>query len=682
MLTPPLCPRLRLLLPLLLLPAVASALDPKSMDLQAAPSSDFYEYANGTWIKDHPIPPEFSQWSTGQELRERNYAALREILDAAGNAVRQGEVLPGSPRALVGQFYLSGMDEEKINAEGAKPLQAELDAIAKITDAKQLAPYVAHIHGEGIGALFEITGDQDARESASQIAIMMQGGLGLPNRDYYLKEDDQSKKLRDQYVEHVSKMFQLLGDPEQTAADNAKKVFEFETELAKASKTPVELRSPEENYHKMPIADLEKQAVGFDWTTYFDALGLSKEQVAQIDVKQPEFFKRVGELIASTPLDTWKSYFRWNLIRRCAPYLSAPFVDENFRFYKQILTGVKENQPRWKRVLVEIDGDVGEALGQLYVEKYFPPEAKKRVLAMVNDLKSVLRDKIQNLGWLGKETRAAALQKLSAFGVKIGYPDKWRDYTGIEIKDQPYVLNVLAAGAFEAKRVLSRIGKPVDKNEWEMSPPTVNAYYTEHRNEIVFPAGILQPPFFDMKADDATNYGGIGAVIGHEMTHGFDDQGRKFDGQGNMKNWWTKEDEKRFQERSKKIVEQFDGYVAVDDLHVNGELTQGENIADLGGVKIAYSAFQKALQRKPVAERNQKIDGLTPQQRFFVSFAQLWRANFRPEALRLLVKTNPHSPPKFRVLGPLSNLSEFAQAFHIPENSPMMRPAAEQVNIW
>ena len=301
---------------------------------------------------------------------------------------------------------------------------------------------------------------------------------------------------------------------------------------------------------------------------------------------------------------------------------------------------------------------------------------------MVNDLKSVLRDKIQNLDWLGKETRAAALQKLSAFGVKIGYPDKWRDYTGIEIKDQPYVLNVLAAGAFEAKRVLSRIGKPVDKNEWEMSPPTVNAYYTEHRNEIVFPAGILQPPLFDMKADDATNYGGIGAVIGHEMTHGFDDQGRKFDGQGNMKNWWTKEDEKRFQERSKKIVEQFNGYVAVDDLHVNGELTQGENIADLGGVKIAYSDFQKALQWKPVAERNQKIDGLTPQQRFFVSFAQLWRANLRPEALRLLVKTNPHSPPKFRVLGPLSNLPEFAQAFHIPANSPMTRPAAERVNIW
>jgi putative endopeptidase len=668
--------------PLFLLPSLAAALDPKSMDPQAAPSSDFYEYANGTWIKDHPVPPEFSQWSTGQELRERNYSALREILDAAGAAVRQGDVLPGSPRALVGQFYLSGMNEEKINADGAKPLQPELDAIDKISDAKQLAPYVAHIHGQGIGALFEITGDQDAKVSTSQIAIVTQGGLGLPNRDYYLKNDDQSKTLRDQYVEHVAKMFQLLGDPEQAATDNAKKVFAFETELAKASKTPVELRSPEENYHKMPIADLENQASGFDWATYFDALGLSKEQVAQIDVQQPDFFKKVGELVASTPVDTWKSYFRWNLIRRCAPYLSAPLVDENFKFYKQVLTGVKENQPRWKRVLIEIDSDVGEALGQLYVEKYFPPEAKKRVLEMVNDLKTALREKIQNLAWMGKETRAAALKKLDAFGVKIGYPDKWRDYTGIEMKDQPYVLNVLAASAFEAKRVLSRIGKPVDKNEWEMSPPTVNAYYTEHRNEIVFPAGILQPPLFDIKADDATNYGGIGAVIGHEMTHGFDDQGRKFDGQGNMKNWWTKEDEQRFQERSKKIVEQFNDYVAVDNLHVNGELTQGENIADLGGVKIAYTAFQKALQRKPPAERNQKIDGLTPQQRFFVSFAQLWRANFRPEALRLLVKTNPHSPPKFRVLGPLSNLPDFAQAFHIPETSPMMRPAADRVNIW
>jgi putative endopeptidase len=680
--TPSLSFRPWLLVPLILLPSVAAALDPKSMDLQAAPGSDFYEYANGTWIKDHPIPPEFSQWSTGQELRERNYSALREILDAAGGAVRQGEILPGSPRALVGQFYLSGMNEEKINAGGAKPLQTELDAIDKIADAKQLAPYVAHIHGQGIGALFEITGDQDAKESTSQIAIMTQGGLGLPNRDYYLKDDDQSKKLRDQYVEHVTKMFQLLGDPEQAAADNAKKVFALETELAKASKTPVELRSPEENYHKMTIAELEKQAGGFDWATYFDALELSKEQVTQIDVQQPDFFKRVGELVASTSVDTWKSYFRWNLIRRCAPYLSDPFVDENFRFYKQVLTGVKENQPRWKRVLVEIDSDVGEALGQLYVEKYFPPAAKKRVLDMANDLKAALREKIKNLAWLGKETRAAALKKLDAFGVKIGYPDKWRDYSGIEIKDQPYVLNVLAASAFEAKRLLSRIGKPVDKNEWEMSPPTVNAYYTEHRNEIVFPAGILQPPLFDMKGDDATNYGGIGAVIGHEMTHGFDDQGRKFDGQGNMVTWWTKEDEKRFQERSKKIVEQFNSYVAVDDLHVNGELTQGENIADLGGVKIAYTAFQKALQRKPAADRNQKIDGLTPQQRFFVSFAQIWRANFRPEALRLLVKTNPHSPPKFRVLGPLSNLPEFAQAFHIPENSPMIRPAAERVNIW
>jgi putative endopeptidase len=667
--------------PLFLLPSFAAALDPRSMDLQAAPSSDFYEYANGTWIKDHPVPPEFSQWSTVQELRERNYSALREILDAAGGAVRQGDVVPGSPRALVGQFYLSGMNEEKINADGAKPLQPELDTIDKISDAKQLAPYVAHIHGQGIGALFEITGDQDAKMSTSQIAIMAQGGLGLPNRDYYLKDDDQTKTLRDQYVEHVAKMFQLLGDSEQAAADNAKKVFALETELAKASKTPVELRSPEENYHKMPIADLENQASGFDWATYFDALGLSKEQVAQIDVQQPDFFKKVGELVTSTPVDTWKSYFRWNLICRCAPYLSVPFVDENFRFYKQVLTGVKENQPRWKRVLIEIDSDVGEALGQLYVEKYFPPEAKKRALEMVNDLKTGLREKIQNLAWMGKETRAAALKKLDAFGVKIGYPDKWRDYTGTEIKDQPYVLNVLAASAFEAKRVLSRIGKPVDKKEWEMSPPTVNAYYTEHRNEIVFPAGILQPPLFDVKADDATNYGGIGAVIGHEMTHGFDDQGRKFDGQGNMKNWWTKEDEQRFQDRSKKIVEQFNGYVAVDDLHVNGELTEGENIADLGGVKIAYTAFQKALQRKP-AERNQKIDGLTPQQRFFISFAQIWRANVRPEALRLLVKTNPHSPPKFRVLGPLSNLPEFAQAFHIPENSPMMRPAADRVNIW
>jgi putative endopeptidase len=662
--------------------ADAPAIDPKNMDTTTQPRVDFYQYANGGWVKEHPIPGEYSQWGSFQELFERNLALLHEILEEAAASVKKGEVSNDKIRQLVGQFYLSGMNEEQVNAEGAKPLQPELDAIQKISDAKGVATALGHLHALGVDALFGITGDLDEKDTKNQIAQLGQGGLGLPDRDYYLKDDERFKKLRDQYVEHISKIFQLLGDPAPAAAEKAKQILRFETELAKASKSPTELRDPESNYHKLAFADIQKLATDLDWPAYLDGLGLSQEQMAQTDVGQPDFVKRAGELIASTPIDTWKAYFEWHLIHSIARYLSAPFVDEDFAFYQQALQGTKENQPRWKRVLREIDQSVGEALGQLYVEKHFPPEAKQRALAMINDLKSALRDRIQTLEWMGPQTRAAALKKLDAFGVKIGYPDKWRDYSALEIKDQPYVLNVLAAQTFELKHRLGRIGEPVDKTEWGMSPPTVNAYYSPRRNEIVFPAGILQPPFFDANADDAVNYGGIGAVIGHEMTHGFDDQGRKYDPQGNMKNWWTAADEKRFQERSKKIVEQFNSYVAMDDLHINGELTEGENIADLGGVKLAYAALEKALQRKPAAERTQKIDGFTPEQRFFLSWAQVWRNNTRPEAKRLRLQVDPHSPGQFRVNGPLSNLPEFARAFQIPDKSPMVRPAKDRVQIW
>jgi putative endopeptidase len=657
------------------------ALDRKNMDPAVKPSVDFYQYTNGAWLKNTPIPPDYSEWGSFEELVERNYQILHQILEDSAADVKSGKAQTGSVRALVGQYYASGMDAEQINAQGAKPLQPELDAIDKIADSKAIAPYLAHLRSLGIGALFGFTGDIDQKDSTNQIGIASQGGLGLPDRDYYLKDDDQSKKIRDQYVEHITKTFQLLGDPEQAAAAEAKQILAFETELAKASKSRVDLRVPEKNYHKMLIADLEKLASGFDWSAYFNGLNLSKEQVAKIDVEQPEFFKRVAQLVASTPLPTWKAYLRWNLIGATASDLSDPFVDEAFRF-RQILTGQKENQPRWKRVLQAVDTGAGEALGQLYVEKNFPPEAKQRALAMVNDLKQSLRERIEKLDWMGPATRAAALKKLDAFGVKIGYPDKWRDYSSLEIKAQPYVLNDLAASVFEAKRQFAKIGKPVDKTEWGMSPPTVNAEYTPQRNEISFPAGILQPPFFDATADDAVNYGGIGAVIGHEMTHGFDDEGRKYDPQGNIKNWWTTADEKRFEERGKKIVDQFNSYVVIDDLHVNGKLTEGENIADLGGVKIAYVALEKALQRRTADRRTEKIDGFTPEQRFFLSFAQIWRNNIRPEYARLLIKVDPHSPGKFRANGPLSNLPEFAHAFQVPDNSPMVRPAAQRVNIW
>ena len=661
--------------------AETPAIDPKNMDPSVKPGVDFYQYTNGWWLKNTEIPADYSEWGSFEELVERNYQILHQILEDSAAAVKSGKAPAGSIRGLVGQYYASGMDAELINAQGAKPLQAELDAIEKIADSKEIAPYLAHLRTLGIDALFGFTGDIDQKDSTNQIGIATQGGLSLPDRDYYVKDDEQSKKIRDQYVEHITKMFQLLGSPDQEAATQAKQILAFETELAKASKSKVDLRVPEKNYHKMLIADLEKLAGGFDWSAYFNALNLSKEQVAKLDVEQPEFFRSVAQLVASTPIPTWKAYLRWNLISATASDLSDPFVDEAFRF-RQVLTGQKENQPRWKRVLEAIDTGAGEALGQLYVERNFPPEAKQRALTMINDLKQSLRERIEKLDWMGPATRAAALKKLDAFGVKIGYPDKWRDYSTLEIKAQPYVLNDLAASAFEAKRQLAKIGKPVDKTEWGMSPPTVNAEYTAQRNEISFPAGILQPPFFDANADDAVNYGGIGAVIGHEMTHGFDDQGRKYDPQGNIKNWWTIADEKRFEERGKKIVDQFNSYVVVDSLHVNGKLTEGENIADLGGVKIAYVALEKALQRKPADQRAEKIDGFTPEQRFFLSFAQIWRNNIRPEYARLLIQVDPHSPGKFRANGPLSNLPEFARAFQIPNNSPMVRPLAQRVNIW
>ena len=656
------------------------AIDPTNMDTRVKPGDDFYQYANGGWLEHNPIPPEYSQWGSFQELIERNYATLHEILEENAAQVKKGDVPAGTVRQLVGQFYASGMDEEQVNADGAKPLQPDMDAIAQISDRKQLALVLGHLHKLGVGALFGITGGQDAKDSTNQIAIISQGGLSLPDRDYYLKDGE--VQIRDEYVQHVTKMFELLGDSEDRASAEAKQVLAFETELAKASKSRVALRDPEANYHKTSAADLAKTAAGFDWSTYFQALGIAEEQLSKIDVEQPEFFQRAAELAANTSLDDWKIYLRWHLIHSTASDLSAPFVDEDFRFFKQKLTGVKENLPRWKRILQEVDQGLGEALGQLYVEKKFTPEAKQRAVLMVNDLNSALREKIQNLDWMGPETRQAALKKLDLLGVKIGYPDKWRDYSKLQIKAQPHVLNALAASAFETERQLAKIGKPVDRTEWGMSPSTVNAYYSPIRNEIVFPAGILQPPFFNAQADDAVNYGGIGAVIGHEMTHGFDDQGRKFDAQGNLNNWWTAEDEKRFQERGQKIVQQFDSYVVIDNLHINGQLTEGENIADLGGVKIAYAALEKAVRRKPADEKNQKIDGFAPEQRFFLAWAQNWRNNTRPQAMRLRLQIDPHSPGKFRVNGPFSNLPEFAHAFDLADGSAMVRPPDQQVQIW
>jgi putative endopeptidase len=657
-------------------------IDPVNLDAKVRPADDFYHYANGGWLQNNPIPPEFPYWGSFVQLAERNRAILHGIVDdCAALASKGGEAAPrGSIRQKVGDFYASGMDEARIDAEAAGPLAPEFERIQALKDRAELPGLIAHLHEIGVGALFNLNVDVDEKNSIGQIAQMHQGGLGLPDRDYYTKDDERSKAIRAQYEAHVAKIFALLGDAPEKAAAEAKTILNFETELAKASKTRVDLRDPESNYHKMSLADLAASAPGFDWKAYFTAI--SAPEPGGIDVKQTAFYTRAGQLADDEPLETWQTYLRWHLAHEFANDLSKDFVNETFQFYGQTLTGAKELRPRWKRILAKTDAALGEALGQLYVEKNFTPEAKARALTLINDLKSALRERLGSLEWMGPETRAAALRKLDSFGVKIGYPDKWRDYRTLEVKRQSHVFNVQAANVFEFKRTLAKIGQPVDKTEWQMTPPTVNAYYEPPRNEIVFPAGILQPPFFFADADDAINYGGIGAVIGHEMTHGFDDQGRQYDAEGNLKNWWTDEDIKHFKERSAKIVAQFKAYEPLPGAHVNGELTQGENIADLGGSKIAFAALRKALERQGPEAQGKLIDGFTPEQRFFLSWAQVWRSNMRPEMLRLMLNTDPHSPTQYRCNGPLSNMPEFQAAFGVPADSAMVRPENERVQIW
>ena len=661
-------------------PPAPRPLEPAAnLDTSVKPGDDFYHYADGGWLKNNPIPSDHSRWGSFDILTEHNNDVLHVILDECAAPAANAK---GGSRIqhMVGDFYASGMDEAAIDAAGVKPLQPWFDKIAALKSSDQLPALLAELHGNGVPSLFTVFVQADEKNSETDIAQFYQGGLGLPDRDYYTKTDEASKKLLAEYEAHVAKIFTLLGDAPDVAATEAKSVLALETKLAEASKTRVQLRDPEGNYHKMTLDELVKAAPGFDWKAYFTAIGAPNP--GGMDVKQPEFAKAAAELAKSTPLADLKTYLRWHLAHATAPLLSKPFVDENFAFFGTTLTGAKENLPRWKRVLHFVDEGIGEALGQLYVEKAFPPEAKARALTMINDLKAVLRERLTDLEWMGPETRTAALKKLDAFGVKVGYPDKWRDYSSLTISRQPFVLNVMAANLFETKRQIAKIGKPVDKDEWGMTPPTVNAYYNPSRNEIVFPAGILQPPFFSATADDAVNYGGMGAVIGHEMTHGFDDQGRQYDAQGNLKNWWTDDDLKRFKERSQRVVSQFSAYEGLPGAHVNGELTQGENIADLGGSKIAFFALEKALDRQGPDARTKKIDGFTPEQRFFLSWAQVWRVNIRPEMARVRLNTDPHSPGQFRCNGPLSNLVEFQKAFGIPDGAPMVRPGTEKVLIW
>jgi putative endopeptidase len=646
----------------------------KFIDTSVKPCQDFYQFANGSWLANNPIPAERSSWGAGAELSEKNLEVIHQILE---EAAKDTNAPKGSPKRKVGDFYRSGMDEARIEADAIKPLAQEFARIEAVKDIPTLQDALAHLHRFNVNPAFNFFAYQDYKNSTRIIAWLYQGGLGLPNRDYYTKDDERSKEIRTQYVAHVAKMFELLGDKPEQAASQAKTVMEMETRLARASMTPVEERDPAGTYHKMTLAELNALTPGFQWNRYFKGIGLVDP--GDINVAQPVFYKEVGQMMTSVPIPDWKTYLRWTLVNTQATRLSSAFVNQDFSFYGKTVRGTKELRPRWKRINSAIDNGLGEALGQLYVERAFSPQAKAKAQEMVMNLKAALRSDLSTLGWMSEATRQQALKKLDAINVKIGYPDKWRDYSALNIDNGPYVLNAMRADEFEFQRNLNKIGKPIDRTEWGITTPTVDAYYNPNFNEIVFPAGILQPPFFDPQADDATNYGGVGSVIGHELTHGFDDQGRQFDAEGNLRNWWTAEDEKNYNARASIVETQYNEFTPLEALHINGKLTLGENIADLGGLKIAYLAFQKSLEGKP---RPQPIDGFTPEQRFFLSFAQNWRRNTRPETLRLMLATDPHSPPRFRVNGPVSNMPEFFEAFGCKTGDSGIRAENVQVKIW
>ncbi|HUL45096.1 MAG TPA: M13 family metallopeptidase [Bacteroidota bacterium] len=648
-------------------------IDMQNFDLSVKPADDFYQYANGGWISRNPIPPDESRWGSFNEVQERNYVILHELLESAA---ANTSASPGSIAQKVGDFYFSAMDSAQIEGEGIKPLEPELERISAMKDGADLQLELAHLQALDIAVPFNFTVSQDAKNSKEELAQIYQAGLGLPDRDYYLKSDDHSKETRDQYVGHIARIFSLIGEDAGRASADAITVMKIETRLAKAAMARVELRDPNKTYHKMSIQELATLAPAISWHNYLDAIGAGN--AGYVNVGQPDFLKDASHMVGDIPLADWKAYLQWHLVHFYANFLSSPFEDASFEFYGKVLTGQKEQRPRWKRALAVVDECIGEALGQLYVEKAFSPQAKARAVELVANLRSALRERIQNLDWMSAETKAQAVKKLDAFMVKIGYPDKWRDYSYLKIDRGSYVLNVMRSHEFEFRRVADKLGKPVDRTEWTMTPPTVNAYYNSRMNEIVFPAGILQPPFFYANGDDGVNYGGIGAVIGHEMTHGFDDAGSRFDADGNLKNWWTQEDSAKYATRTRLVQQQFDGYVAVDTIHVNGRLTLGENIADLGGLTVAYAAMEKALEGKS----RDKIDGFTPEQRFFLSFAQIWRQNIRPEAQRLRILTDPHSPGRFRCIGPLSNMVEFLKAFNVPDGAAMARKPDERARIW
>jgi len=643
---------------------------------------DFFEYTNGEWLRTTEIPADEPSWGSFAQVRDWNRDVLHGILDEASAS----SAPDGTDLRRIGDFYASGLDQKTIDDAGLEPLRADLARIDSLRGPADIVALIADFQrrhtagrwggGPSIGPFLPAM-RPDPFDSSTYRVQLQQGGLGLPDRDYYLRQDERSRELVAKYRAHVARVHELLGQGAGEATASTEVVLRLETRLANASMTRVDQRDPYKVANTMPLQDFAASAAGLDWDAYLARIGAGA--IDAINPRQPQFFRALAAMVPEISLNEWRTYFRWHLLRASSRFLAAPFEEAHFDFYGRTLTGQTEQKPRWERVLEVVDAGMGEALGRIYVDRVFPPQAKARMLELVNDLRAALADRIRGLEWMSAATKEQALSKLDAFNAKIGYPDVWRDYSSVRIDRASYLGNVRACGEFEFARNVAKLGRPIDRTEWGMSAPTVNAYYNPSMNEIVFPAGILRPPFFDMSADDASNYGGIGVVIGHEMSHGFDDAGSRYDAQGNLRNWWQPDDRAAYDARTDLVVKQFDAYEPLPGERINGRLTLGENIADLGGLKIAFAALKRALGRKG---RPAPIDGQTPEQRFFFGHARVWRSVMRDEALRLRLRTDPHSPGRYRVNGPLSNLPEFYDAFDCSADRPMRRAEDERPSIW
>ncbi len=655
------------------LPKGIKFIEPSYIDSSIKPADDFYHYAGANWLKNNAIPASETRWGSFNILIDFNEKVLKELLEEASDGKNATK---GSPEQMVGDFYASGMDSLSIEKMGITAIQSELDFINKINDYNSLINEIARETKQGYNPIIGIYIGPDDKNVNQVVCNFYQAGIGLPDRDYYLKNDTREKEIREKYLTHIKNMLVLSGETEENAAAQASIIMKMETELAKASMDRVEMRDPYKMYNKFTLKEFSNKTNQFDWISFLEKCSIKNQDT--VLVSQPNYYATLSKMLSKESIDNWKVYLKWHLISNMAPFLSHEFDHENFAFYNKILRGQQEQKPRWKRILNIVDGAIGMQLGKLYTDKYFTPKAKERMVELVNNLQTAFETRINKLDWMGDETKQKAKEKLHTFIKKIGYPDKWKSYDGLEISKESFIKNLLASNQFEYQYEINKLGKPVDKSEWGMTPPTVNAYYNPIFNEIVFPAGILQYPFFDLNTDDAAIYGAIGAVIGHEMTHGFDDQGCQYAADGNLKNWWTDTDKKNFDAKTKMVKEQFDNYTILDNKHVNGALTLGENIADLGGITIAYDAFKMTAQGKS----NEKIDGFTPDQRFFLSWAQVWRNNIRDEEAAQRLVTDPHSPGVFRCNGPLSNFTPFYNAFNVKEGNKMYKPENQRAQVW